>query len=176
METYENIFYLRLYQNERPQIIKDYVQGLCSKLHEKNLDFHLDLYLDNMFRDEVYNGGRGPNTTYPYVKFEKTLDDMGSYFSFDVDKIDLDKYIPDIDLQTDILTPEKDASEEILEEDTLEESPEEKHVVSNCSDLLAKIPDDIQNEIVFELKIYTSTSQIYNTGGVMQLEYFLKNM
>lgn len=169
MEIYENIFYLRLYQNERPQIVKDYIKGLCSKLNEKNLEFHLDLYLDNMFRDEVYDGGRGPNTTYPYVKFEKTLDDMGLYFSFDVDKLDLDKYIPEIDLQTDILTPEKDASEESSVQ-------EQTDVVSNCSDLLAKIPDDIQNEIVFELKIRTSTPQIYNTGGVMQLEYFLKNM
>ncbi len=129
-----------------------------------------------MFRDEVYDGGRGPNTTYPYVKFEKTLDNMGSYFSFDVNKIDLDKYTPEIDLQTDILTPEQDISEESPDDDASEESPDDDHLVSNCSDLLAKIPDDIQNEIVFELKIHTSTPQIYNTGGVMQLEYFLKNM
>ena len=168
METYENVFYLRLYQNERSQIIKDYIQGLCSKLDEKNLEFHLDLYLDNMFHDEVYNGGRGANTTYPYVKFEKTLDDMGSYLSFDVDKIDLDKYIPEIDLQTDILTPTKQS---ISGESTVQD-----RIVSNCSELLAKIPDDVENEIVFELKIRTSTPQIYNTGGVMQLESFLKNM
>jgi hypothetical protein len=42
--------------------------------------------------------------------------------------------------------------------------------------LLAKIPDDMQNEIVFELRIHTEAPQIYNRGGVMQLEYLLKNM
>lgn len=168
MESYENIFYLRLYQNERPQIIKDYVRGLCSKLDEKNIDFHLDLYLDNMFRDDVYNGGRGPNTTYPYVNFEKTLDDIGSYFSFDMNNINLGKYIPDVDLQTSLLTSEQDDSEE--------HPPAQDRLISNCSELLAKIPDDIQNEIVFELKIRTQTPQVYNTGGIMQLEYLLKNM
>lgn len=167
MATHENIFYLRLYQNERPQIIKDYIAGLCSKLNEKNADFHLDLYLDNMFRDELYDGGRGPTTTYPYVKFEKTLDDMGSYLSFDLDTVNLKKYIDDIDLQTDMLTPNQDTSDESSMRD---------HDVSSCSELLTKIPDDIQNEIVFELKIYTLNPQIYNSGGIMQLEYLLKNM
>lgn len=167
MATYENIFYLRLYQNERPQIIKDYITGLCSKLNEKRLDFHLDLYLDNMFHDELYHGGRGTNTTYPYVKFEKTLDDMGSYFSFDMGKVNLDKYIPDIDLQTDILTPTQGTSNE---------PSVHEHDVSSCSELLAKIPDDIQNEIVFELKIYTSSPQVYSSGGIMELEYLLHRL
>ena len=66
--------------------------------------------------------------------------------------------------------------------DSIEQTPEtdisslQSSSLSNCSELLSKIPDDIENEIVFELKIYTDVPQIYNQGGVMQLEYLLKNM
>ena len=55
MEKHENTFYLRLYQTGDPQIVKNYISGLCNKLNEKSLDYHLDLYLDNMFQDEVYD-------------------------------------------------------------------------------------------------------------------------
>ena len=161
MEKHENTFYLRLYQTGNPQIVKNYITGLCNKLNEKNLDYHLDLYLDNMFQDEVYDGGRGLHTTYPYIKFEKIFDDMGNYLSFDTTNM----YPSNPDSYDSIeQTPETDIS-------SLQSSS-----LSNCSELLSKIPDDIENEIVFELKIYTDVPQIYNQGGVMQLEYLLKNM
>lgn len=165
MEKHENTFYLRLYQTGNPQIVKNYISGLCNKLNEKNLDYHLDLYLDNMFQDEVYDGGRGPNTTYPYINFEKAFDDMTNYLSFDMK----DMY------------PSKSESYGSSEQtpdivDDVDVSSMQPSSVSNCSELLSKIPDDIENEIVFELKIYTHIPQIYNQGGVMQLEYLLKNM
>ena len=69
MEKHENTFYLRLYQTGNPQIVKNYISGLCNKLNEKNLDYHLDLYLDNMFQDEVYDGGRGPKYYLSIYKF-----------------------------------------------------------------------------------------------------------
>lgn len=165
MDKYENTFYLRLYQTGDPQIVKNYISGLCNKLNEKTLDYHLDLYLDNMFQDEVYDGGRGPNTTYPYVNFEKAFDDMTNYLSIDMK----DMYVSNNSVeQTPEIVPEI-----VDESDTSSTQPSS---VSTCSELLSKIPDDIENEIVFELKIYTNTPQIYNQGGVMQLEYLLKNM
>ena len=164
MEKHENTFYLRLYQTGNPQIIKNYISGLCNKLNEKNLDYHLDLYLDNMFQDEVYDGGRGPNTTYPYINFEKAFDDMSNYLSIDMK----DMYVSNNSVeQTSEIVPE------IVDETDLSSA---QSSVSTCSELLSKIPDDIENEIVFELKIYTDSPQIYNQGGVTQLEYLLKNM
>ena len=53
MGKHENIFYLRLYQSGHPQIVKNYISGLCNKLNEKNLDYQLDLYLDNEW-EEIY--------------------------------------------------------------------------------------------------------------------------
>jgi hypothetical protein len=167
MGKHENIFYLRLYQSGNPQLVKNYISGLCNKLNEKNLDYQLDLYLDNMFQDEVYDGGRGPNTTYPYIKFEKVFDDMGNYLSIDMNNMN-NMNVSTPDIQT------HDTLSEILSE---ADTPSiEQPTVSSCSELLAKIPDDMQNEIVFELRIHTETPQIYNRGGVMQLEYLLKNM
>ena len=164
MEKHENTFYLRLYQTGNPQIIKNYISGICNKLNEKNLDYHLDLYLDNMFQDEVYDGGRGPNTTYPYINFEKAFDDMSNYLSIDMK----DMYVSNNSVeQTSEIVPE------IVDETDLSSA---QSSVSTCSELLSKIPDDIENEIVFELKIYTDSPQIYNQGGVTQLEYLLKNM
>lgn len=167
MDTYENIFYLRLYQENQPQLVKNYIQELCEKLTQKNVDFHLDLYLDTMFQDEVYQGGRGPNTTYPYVNFEKTLDDMGRYLSFDMDDVQLMKsasaMIPTIRSQGDLVSQEGDLDEQLP-------------TMTTCSELLARIPDDIQNEIVFELKIHTNTPQLFRNGGIAQLEYLMKNM
>ena len=164
MEKHENTFYLRLYQTGNPQIIKNYISGLCNKLNEKNLDYHLDLYLDNMFQDEVYDGGRGPNTTYPYINFEKAFDDMSNYLSIDMK----DMYVSNNSVeQTSEIVPE------IVDETDLSSA---QSSVSTCSELLSKIPDDIENEIVFELKIYTDSPKIYNQGGVTQLEYLLKNM
>ena len=175
MSKHENIFYLRLHQQNNPQLIKDYIQTLCDKLIDKQIEFHLDLYLDNMFRDEVYDGGRGKGTTYPYVKFEKTLDDMTNYLSFDMDNLRSLK--PDISLPSgpDISLP----SGINLQNTTLfsdKNNTEQPEIMSTCSELLAKIPDDIQNETVFELKIYTSTPQIYCNGGIAQLEYLLKKI
>lgn len=165
MDKYENTFHLRLYQNENPQLIKRYIQELCDKLTQRNMDFHMDLYLDNMFQDEVYDGGRGPNTTYPYVRFEKAFDDMGSYFSFDTSKLmkSTSYTSPIVDLQGEILS-------------TVDDTDEPSHKVSLCSELLAKIPDDIENEIVFEVKIKTNTPQLYRNGGIVQLEYLLQNV
>ena len=164
MEKHENTFYLRLYQTGNPQIIKNYISSLCNKLNEKNLDYHLDLYLDNMFQDEVYDGGRGPNTTYPYINFEKAFDDMSNYLSIDMK----DMYVSNNNIeQSSTITPE------IVDETDISSA---QSSVSTCSELLSKIPDDIENDIVFELKIYTNTPQIYNQGGVTQLEYLLKNM
>ena len=165
MDKYENTFHLRLYQNENPQLIKRYIQELCDKLTQRNMDFHMDLYLDNMFQDEVYDGGRGPNTTYPYVRFEKAFDDMGSYFSFDTSKLvkSTSDTTPVVDLQSEILS-------------TVDDTNEPSHRVSSCSELLAKIPDDIENEIVFEVKIKTNTPQLYRNGGIVQLEYLLQNV
>ena len=164
MDKYENTFYLRLYQTGDPQIVKNYISGLCNKLNEKTLDYHLDLYLDNMFQDEVYDGGRGPNTTYPYINFEKAFDDMSNYLSIDMK----DMYVSNNNIeQSSTITPE------IVDETDISSA---QSSVSTCSELLSKIPDDIENDIVFELKIYTNTPQIYNQGGVTQLEYLLKNM
>jgi len=165
MEKYENTFYLRLYQNENPQLIKNYIQGLCEKLNERNIEFHLDLYLDNMFQDEVYDGGRGPTTTYPYVRFEKAFDDMTGYFSFDGSRImkTASDMVPDIDLQSTLLSRDEGDNEQPI-------------VTGTCSELLEKIPDDIENELVFELKIKTNTPQLYRNGGIAQLEYLLKNI
>jgi hypothetical protein len=167
MDTYENIFYLRLYQENNPQLIKNYIQDLCDKLNQKNVDFHLDLYLDTMFQDEAYQGGRGPSTTYPYVNFEKTLDDMGKYLSFDVDDAQFMKNV------SDMIPTIKSPSGPISQEETLDEQPT---TMSTCSDLLTRIPDDIQNEIVFELKLNTSTPQLFRNGGIAQLEHLMKNM
>ena len=164
MEKHENTFYLRLYQTGNPQIVKNYISGLCNKLNEKNLDYHLDLYLDNMFQDEVYDGGRGPNTTYPYINFEKAFDDMTNYFSIDMK----DMYVSKSESYDSI-----EQTPEIVDEVNV--SSMQSSSVSTCSELLSKIPD-IENDIVFELKIYTNTPQIYNKGGVTQLEYLLKNM
>jgi hypothetical protein len=164
MEKHENIFYLRLYQTGNPQIVKNYISGLCNKLNEKNLDYHLDLYLDNMFQDEVYDGGRGPNTTYPYINFEKAFDDMTNYLSIDMK----DMYVSKSESYDSI-----EQTPEIVDEVNV--SSMQSSSVSTCSELLSKIPD-IENDIVFELKIYTNTPQIYNKGGVTQLEYLLKNM
>jgi hypothetical protein len=164
MEKHENTFYLRLYQTGNPQIVKNYISGLCNKLNEKNLDYHLDLYLDNMFQDEVYDGGRGPNTTYPYINFEKAFDDMTNYLSIDMK----DMYVSKSESYDSI-----EQTPEIVDEVNV--SSMQSSSVSTCSELLSKIPD-IENDIVFELKIYTNTPQIYNKGGVTQLEYLLKNM
>lgn len=164
MEKHENTFYLRLYQTGNPQIVKNYISGLCNKLNEKNLDYHLDLYLDNMFQDEVYDGGRGPNTTYPYINFEKAFDDMTNYLSIDMK----DMYVSKSESYDSI-----EQTPEIVDEVNV--SSMQSSSVSTCSELLSKIPD-IENDIVFELKIYTNTPQIYNKGGVAQLEYLLKNM
>lgn len=172
MDKHENIFYLRLYQIGNPQIIKNYITGLCNTLNEKNVDYHLDLYLDNMFQDEVYDGGRGLNTTYPYIRFEKAFDDMSNYLSFDTNNMYVSNNnsydnVAHIEQTTDITSEIRDKPDVSI----AQPAP-----ASNCSELLSKIPDDIQNEIVFELKILTDAPQIYNNGGVMQLEYLLKNM
>ena len=117
-----------------------------------------------MFQDEVYDGGRGPNTTYPYINFEKAFDDMTNYLSIDMK----DMYVSKPESYDSI-----EQTPEIVDEVNV--SSMQSSSVSTCSELLSKIPD-IENDIVFELKIYTNTPQIYNKGGVTQLEYLLKNM
>ena len=165
MDKYENKFYLRLYQNDNSQSVKHYIQGLCDKLNERNIEFHMDLYLDNMFQDEVYDGGRGPNTTYPYVRFEKSFDDISNYLSFDTSQIT--NSVSDMNSDT------------YLQDETIpitEEINEFSNNINSCSELLAKIPDDINNEIIFELTIKTDNLQLYNSGGIVQLEYLIQNV
>ena len=165
MDKYENTFYLRLYQNDNSQLVKSYIQGLCDKLNERNMDFHMDLYLDNMFQDEVYDGGRGPNTTYPYVRFEKSFDDIGNYFSFDSSR--MVNSLSDMNLDTY-------SQDETIS--TREDVNESYNNIQSCSDLLAKIPNDVNNEVVFELTIKTDTPQLYRNGGIVQLEYLIQNI
>jgi|UniRef100_A0A6C0IR90 hypothetical protein len=170
MDKHENIFYLRLYQDGNPQIIKEYIQGLCNVLNEKNLDFHLDFHLDTMFQDEVFSGGEGMRTTYPYHKFEKTFDDINKYFSFDMDSSNHIMSAMDDTIQTiDSLSSSSVPTDEV-------DKNEEDEKVDTCKQLLLKIPEDVQNELTFNLKIFTETPQLYHYGGITQLEYFLKNV
>ena len=170
MDKYENNFELRLYQDGNPQIIKEYIRGLCNMLNERNLDFHLDLHLDTMFQDEVYRGGEGLRSTYPYNEFEKAFDDMNAYFSFDTKSSTRSVTVSDdtlqtVDLQTDTNLYLDESDKNTDDEET-----------NTCENLLSKIPEDMQSDLTFNLKIITDTSHIYNYGGITQLEYFLKNV
>lgn len=165
MDKYENTFYLRLYQNDNSQLVKSYIQGLCDKLDERSIEFHMDLYLDNIFQDEVYDGGRGPNTTYPYVRFEKSFDDIGNYFSFNSSQMS----DPILDMTPNTYLQDNTIS-------SIEDVNESSNNIHSCSELLAKIPNDVNNEIIVELTIKTDTPQLYRNGGIVQLEYLIQNI
>ena len=169
MEKYENKFYLKLYQDNDPQQIKQYVLGLCKDLNDRGIDFHLDLYLDNMFDDEVYTGGRGPTTTYPYVNFEKTFDNITDYFTFDIGAL---RNKNDMSSQPD------EHSESPLEDATMANTQSEEDTIPmhTCQELLSKLPTAMKNEVVLELKIITDMPQFYHYGGISQLECFLNNL
>lgn len=185
MEKYENKFYLKLYQDNDPQQIKQYVLGLCKDLNDRGIDFHLDLYLDTMFDDEVYTGGRGPTTTYPYVNFEKTFDNITDYFTFDIDAL---RKRNDVSSQSDEPADSVDATP--LEDETImtntysddgptmtnTHSEDDTIPMHTCQELLSKLPVEIKNEVVLELKITTDTPQFYYYGGITQLEYFLNHL
>ena len=180
MEKYENKFYLKLYQDNDPQQIKQYVLGLCKDLNDRGIDFHLDLYLDNMFDDEVYTGGRGPTTTYPYVNFERTFDNITDYFTFDIGAL---RNKNDMSSQPDehIESPPEDATmaNTNSEEDTIvanTQSEEDTIPMHTCQELLSKLPVAMKNEVVLELKIITDMPQFYHYGGISQLECFLNNL